>query len=46
VRIERLAGPDLSKLVPSARFRLDKLIAGSIEGKFRVVKSGSMEVIY
>lgn len=46
VRIERLAGPEISKMTPEARHRLDHLIARCEPGSFRVVKSGSMEVIY
>jgi hypothetical protein len=45
-RVERVAPPELSKLVPEARIRLNDLIAKCKDGNFRVVKSGSMEVIY
>ncbi len=46
MRVERLSGPELSKLEPDARVRLDHLIAACPPGSFRVVKTGSMEVIY
>jgi hypothetical protein len=33
-------------MVPEARRRLDQLIASCKDGSFRVIKSGSMEVVY
>jgi hypothetical protein len=44
--VERVAPPELSKLVPQERIRLNNLIARCKDGTFRIVKSGSMEVIY
>ena len=46
VRIEMLCGPEISKLGVQERKRLDELIARAMGGSFRVMKSGSAEVIF